>query len=101
MENKDISSTEYVIEHKDEYFEDIEKHSKSGQKKLIEKIITLLDEITRNPKSGTGHPEALKGYGDASVWSRRIDGKHRLTYEIFEEEKKVKILTAYGHYGDK
>jgi len=60
MENKDISSTEYVIEYKDEYFEDIEKHSKSGQKKLIEKIITLLDEIKYAPKVGIGHPEALR-----------------------------------------
>lgn len=27
--------------------------------------------------------------------------KHRLTYEIFEEEKTVKILACYGHYEDK
>lgn len=74
---------------------------KSGQKKNLEKIDALLDEIELHPTTGTGKPEALKGYGERSVYSRRIDQKHRLTYEIFEEEKFVKVLACYGHYDDK
>lgn len=58
--------------------------------KLLKKIDTLLDEIEENPFFGTGKPEELKGYGERSVWSRRIDQKHRLTYEIFEQEKNCK-----------
>jgi addiction module toxin, txe/yoeB family len=54
-----------------------------------------------SPKKGIGKPEALKGYGEREVWSRRINDKHRLVYEIFEQESEVKILTAFGHYDDK
>ncbi len=25
---------------------------------------------------------------------------HRLVYEVFEEEKRVELLSAYGHYND-
>jgi len=27
--------------------------------------------------------------------------KHRFIYEVFEEEKKVEVLSAFGHYNDK
>ena len=39
------------------------------------------------PTTGTGQVEQLKGYEKRSVWSRRINQKHRLVYEIFEDEK--------------
>lgn len=90
----------YTIDYSEEYFEDIEKHSLSGQKKIILKIISFLDEIEQHPTTGTGQVEPLKGYSERSVYSRRIDKKHRLVYEVFKEEKNVKILSAYGHYED-
>ena len=34
-------------------------------------------------------------------WSRRINKKHRLVYEIREEIVLVLVLQAYGHYDDK
>ncbi|MDO5608037.1 MAG: Txe/YoeB family addiction module toxin [Capnocytophaga sp.] len=86
--------------YKDEYLKDIQKHLKSGQKKILQKIDALIDEIEIHPTFGTGQPEQLKGYGVRTVWSRRIDQKHRLVYEIFEDVKEVKI-PAYGHYKDK
>lgn len=91
----------YFIEETDSFIEDVELHQKSGQQKLILKILSFLKELEVAPTKGTGKPEALKGYGERSVWSRRIDQKHRLTYEIFEQEKIVKILTCFGHYEDK
>lgn len=72
-----------------------------SNKSLIEKIDKLLDEIENNPTIGTGKPERLKGYNERCVYSRRIDKKHRLTYEIFEDEMRIKILACYGHYDDK
>lgn len=80
---------------------DVEKHQKSGQNILLNNIGNFINEIKTTPKVGTGKPEELKGYGERSVWSRRIDQKHRLTYEIFEQEKIVKILTCFGYYEDK
>lgn len=55
-------------------------------------------ELQEHPTTGTGQVEALKGFGERAIYSRRIDKKHRLIYEIFEEEKIVAVLSAYGHY---
>lgn len=90
----------YLLDFTDTYFTGIDKHEKSGQKKLIAKIISFLEEIEEHPITGKGKPEALKGFGEHCIYSRRIDQKHRLTYEIFEEEKIVKMLSCYGHYED-
>lgn len=90
----------YSFEYSDKYPLHIEFHKKSGQKKNLDKIATFLHELEEHPTTGTGQVEPLKGYGERSVYSRRIDKKHRLVYEVFEEEKIVKILSAYGHYED-
>ncbi len=66
----------------------------------FKKVTTLLLELSEHPRTGTGHPEQLKG-DKAGLWSRRINKKHRLIYEIHETEVIVLILTAYGHYEDK
>lgn len=84
----------YKLKYSDEYL----KHLKSGQRKVLAKIDSLLDEIETHPTTGTGQVEPLKGYGERNVYSRRIDKKHRLTYEVFEEERYIEILSAYGHY---
>lgn len=34
------------------------------------------------------------------TYSRRINLQHRLVYQIFEEEKTIKILRMWTHYGD-
>ena len=60
----------------------------------------FLDELRTHPKTGTGHPEPLKGQ-PANRWSREITKKHRLVYRIFDTEVYVEVLTAYGHYDDK
>jgi len=66
----------------------------------FQKAIKLLNEIAIHPKTGTGHPEPLKGKPEGR-WSRKITKKHRLIYRIFEEEVHVYILSSYGHYDDK
>ena len=96
-----LEKKEYSFEETSVFVEHLNKYSLDGQLKLVEKIIKLLTEIKEEPKKGTGTPEALKGYGVRDVWSRRVNDKHRLIYEIIEEEKKVKLLAAYGHYEDK
>jgi len=40
-------------------------------------------------------------YENQGKWSRRIDQKHRLIYEVFEEEVLVEVISAFGHYNDK
>jgi toxin YoeB len=76
--------------------EDIEAHRKAGNKIILKKINTLLEELTEHPFTGTGKPEALK-YSLAGLWSRRINQEHRLLYQV-EGEMIVIILAAKGHY---
>jgi len=87
----------YKIQYTDEAEKDIQKHKKSGNKKLLQKIDTLLNELREHPKTGTGKPEQLKHY-ETPTWSRRISGEHRLVYRIQNETIIVLVLSAYGHY---
>lgn len=64
------------------------------------KLGKLLEELREHPTTGTGHPEPLKGTS-VPTWSRKINAKHRLVYEVVENKVKVFVLSAYGHYGDK
>ena len=41
------------------------------------------------------------GAGRSGQWTRRINRKHPLIYEIREEIITVLMLSAYGHYDDK
>jgi toxin YoeB len=71
-----------------------------NEPKAFVKAQSLIEELKEHPKTGSGHPEQLKGEPQGR-WSRRITKKHRLVYEIFEKEVVVLVLTAYGHYEDK
>ncbi|MDR1895182.1 MAG: Txe/YoeB family addiction module toxin [Prevotellaceae bacterium] len=91
---------EYAIEYTEQFIEDIQTHKKAGQKSVLIKIDSLIDELREHPTTGTGNPEALKG-DRRGQWSRRITQKHRLIYEINEEVITVVLLTAWKHYGEK
>lgn len=67
-------------------------------KKTLKRINLLLKEIQRQPFSGKGHPEPLRG-NLAGVWSRRINEKDRLVYEI--SENMIIVSQCKGHYDDK
>ena len=66
----------------------------------FKKAVKLLDEIAIHPKTGTEHPEPLKGKPE-NRWSRQITKKHRLVYRILETEILVEVLSSFGHYDDK
>lgn len=71
-----------------------------SEPKAFAKAQRFLEEMKVHPKTGTGHPEPLRG-DRAGQWSRQITKKHRIVYEIHETEVIVLVLTAYGHYDDK
>ncbi|MBO4282272.1 MAG: Txe/YoeB family addiction module toxin [Bacteroidales bacterium] len=71
-----------------------------NEPKAFAKASRFIKELEEHPKTGTGHPEPLKGKPEGR-WSREITRKHRLVYRIFETEVYVDVLTAYGHYADK
>lgn len=61
----------------------------------MKKINSLLEDIKRNGvMQGIGKPEPLRyrpGY------SRRIDDKNRLVYDI-DELENIRIISCKGHY---
>lgn len=71
-----------------------------SEPKAFAKAIRFIEELKEHPKTGTGHPEPLKGQPEGR-WSRAITKKHRLVYRIFENDVVVLILRSYGHYNDK
>lgn len=78
--------------------EHFKKIVKSGDKASLNKLNKILDELEIHPKTGTGNPEQLK-HNLAGFWSRRINKKDRLIYEIIEEpENLVVVVSALGHY---
>lgn len=66
-------------------------------RKTLKKINSLLKAISREPFSGDGKPEPLKG--DIGKWSRRINDKDRLVYKF--EDGQATIYQCKGHYNDK
>ena len=66
-------------------------------KKTLDKINALLKDISRHPFEGIGKPEALSG--EEGMWSRRVNEKDRLVYEI--HDGAVFVRQCKGHYGDK
>lgn len=90
----------FEIDYTFEALEDIEKLKKTGNKVILKKLFSLIQELKQHPETGTGKPERLKHY-QQNTWSRRIDRKHRLVYLIDGTKIVVTILGAYGHYGDK
>ena len=78
---------------------DIDYWKKSGNKQATIKIDKIIEVLERNPYSpAPGEPEMLKY---ASGYSRRINKKDRITYDINEATKEVIIFRMRGHYDDK
>lgn len=65
--------------------------------KLDRKAKALIDLIRENPYQTP--PRFEKLVGDLQgAYSRRINIQHRLVYQVYEEEKIVKILSLWTHY---
>lgn len=72
---------------------------KLSRGKLKEKALTLIDLLKEDPFTNSPKFEIL--VGDLSgAYSRRINIQHRLVYQVYEEEKVVKVLRMWTHYGD-
>ncbi|MCA9917316.1 MAG: Txe/YoeB family addiction module toxin [Anaerolineales bacterium] len=64
---------------------------------LRPKAEDLLGILRQNPDQTPPRYEKL--IGDlAGAYSRRINIQHRLVYQVYEDEKTVKILRMWTHY---
>ena len=64
-------------------------------RKILQRINKLINNITREPFSGLGDPEPLKHHW-SGYWSRRIDREHRLVYKV--TDKAIIIVQCRYHY---
>jgi toxin-antitoxin system, toxin component, Txe/YoeB family len=73
---------------------DIEKLKSS---KLDKKAKQLIELMKVNPYQMPPRFEKLQG-DLLGAYSRRINIKHRLVYEVFEVEKTIKVISMWSHY---
>ena len=78
----------------DEAWEDY-LHWQKQDRRMVERISKLLEEVRRDPFGGIGKPEPLK-HALAGFWSRRITDEHRLVYRV--EGDDLLIAQLRYHY---
>ncbi len=64
---------------------------------LATKARELLDLIRADPFSDPPPFEALVG-DLKGAYSRRINLQHRLVYQVYEDEKVIKVIRLWTHY---
>lgn len=84
----------YKIEFHKNVLDDIQKLKES---KLDEKVKKLIEVIRNNPFQNPPPYERLVGNLDG-FFSRRINIKHRLVYQVFKDRKIVRIISMWSHY---
>lgn len=73
---------------------DAKKLAAAGFRKKADELLKILGE---NPYQAP--PPFEKLVGDLTgAYSRRINIKHRLVYQVYESEKVVKVLRLWTHY---
>ena len=73
---------------------DARKIATSGLKNRVQNILSILKENPfQSPPRYEKLVEDLEG-----AYSRRINIKHRLVYQVYKEEGVVKIIRMWTHY---
>lgn len=90
---------QYFIDYTDIAIKDAKRLAKN-EPAAFKKLASLIEELKKHPYTGTGHPHQLSG-DRAGQWSRSITKKHRLVYEVIDNQVCVLVLSTYGHYDDK
>lgn len=90
----------YKIALSDQAKKHLVEWKRSGQVSVIKRIERIFKELSETPFSGIGSPEQLK-FNFNNCWSRRIDKKNRIIYQVNENMVTVFVVSAKGHYNDK
>ncbi len=76
-------------------FRDDLRYWAENDRKLLLRLLDLMEAIVREPFTGIGKPEPLK-YKISGAWSRRLDKKHRVVYKV--HDNRIEFLQARYHY---
>lgn len=63
---------------------------------LKTKLYKLMEQIESDPYV----PPVEKLTGTSDIFSKRINIQHWLVYQVDEENKTIKIIRMWTHYGD-
>ena len=66
-------------------------HWQKQDRKMVERINRLIQEVMREPFSGVGKPEPLR-HALSGYWSRRITDEHRMVYRVDGEDLLIAQL---------
>ena len=76
------------------FLEDLIHWTRTDHRRAL-RTLKLVDAVLRDPFDGIGKPEPLRRQLSGR-WSRRIDGEHRLVYQV--TDKRGYFLAARYHY---
>ena len=65
--------------------------------KLDSKVKRLIELMKNNPYQNPPPYEKLVG-DMKGFYARRINYQHRLVYQVFDRENKVKVVSMWSHY---
>lgn len=86
----------YKVTYSKQALKDAKKLSSASLDKKAKELIEL---IKNNPFQKPPPYEKLVGKLSGS-FSRRINIKHRIVYEVIEDEKLIRISRMWTHYGE-
>jgi toxin YoeB len=77
-----------------EFLDDLRYWAQQDRKLLI-KLLDLIEAIVRDPFAGIGKPEPLR-HNQTGAWSRRLTKEHRVVYLVLDD--RISFLQARYHY---
>ncbi len=74
-------------------------HWHAADQEVLAKLNALIENTRRQPFTGLGKPEPLKG-ALSGFWSRRITGEHRFVYRVAGtgDEQRLEVVQCRYHY---
>ena len=87
---------EYTILYSKQALKDAKNLSSANLDKRAKELITV---IKKNPFQNPPPYEKLVG-NLSGAYSRRINIKHRMVYEVRDSDKVIRILRMWSHYGE-
>lgn len=77
-----------------EFLDDLRYWAHQDRKLLI-KLLDIIEATVHDPFEGIGKPEPLK-HIQSGAWSRRLNKEHRVVYLVLDD--RISFLQARYHY---
>jgi len=91
--------TKFTLKFSDVSLKDLAFHDKVGNRATIKRIDCILKELETTPFIGIGNPHQLS-HDYVGLWSRHLNKKDVIIYDVYDTEKIVQIYSARYHYLD-